>query len=461
MKKLALYGAVLAALLSNPAWSRDYVIALPEALDREKAEQVWKLVTELTMDQMEPGESLTVYNATGLRLIADFTIPESNSMKNKNRRRRALSGAVNDFGAFIKEHYLQGDTADTTAHHVHLPQSLAEISSQRFGSIQGTEREVCILVVGDALYLDDREPSFDMRNGYFPSDGHIVASQTRSVYGTADKQGQLKGMNIHFLYTNEDWLSDVYQLRVQRTWFLFIAAQGGMLASFTPDFGTAVPRFRTCTGKPGRKFTWDSSRNEIAMINVTRIVVPEDEIIEQEVNEGESTIAVTDIIANEDWLRSDEVALASEAPSQDTGALKLGIRWGDTDRCATSDVDLYVRSSPSRPYLYYSNKSSPDGMYHKDFTSAPDARNGLEYVDITDEIPLRDLDIKINHYSGECSSGVQGVVRAYFNGAAYELPFQMEATRGNQGQDRNRAEQSNYWVVVNPEELFRLSSVGQ
>lgn len=445
--------AILALWAAHgPAYGENYVLGLPASLAQDAATKITDATLDLA-EKLQQGDRLVVFYADEpLHLIADIRVTE----RNRNRRRREISMPLGQFSDYMVEHYGVSDV--TGDEHIMLPQFLSEISTQTLAATDPQNRNVCILVVGDAQFSDPREEAFSMLEGRFPSDGFIVGSQSQSPFGTADKQGFLKGVNIHFSYTDTEWVSDVHRLRTQRAWWLFIKAQGGMLGTFTPDLATAMDRWKNCDLKSGRSFSYDTTRDMRAMIEWSRAPAP----VAEEVVITEETVAPPSdepLLANDDWLRREDIARSSEQPDSLSGSLKLGIRWGDDQACGGVDMDLYIRSSSRLEYLYFSNKTTADGRFNKDITATSQLgmSNGMEYVDLTDIQDLSALDIVINHYAGSCRGGVNGFVRAYFNGIVYETPFATQSNNGNRGRQRGSAGSSSYWAVIDPKELFNIN----
>lgn len=455
MRKLHVLAFVTTLVaMAFPAIGRDYVVAMPDAMAEGQLKATYEAVQSLVRSIASPGETVFVVRGSTMETVATFHIPEGAEGENENRRRRRLADAMSDFGQFIKT-LLSPSSGTGHGDQIHFPALMTAISTELLGGSRVTDRNVCVLVAGSALLRDDREPQFNMQDGRYPSDGLIIASQTESIYGTADRQGNMAGISVHFLATDDDWQSDVYELRVQRVWYLFVRAQGGTLATFTSDTTTALERFVNCDIKPTRQFEYDSSRNQEAMLSIERSADPVASVADVPV---ESAPVPTDegpcsTTANDDWLCNATITATDSAPSVDHGSFKIGIRWGDGGRCASSDIDLYVRSDRNSPYLFFHNVETPEGRYFKDFRSAPSAENGLEFVELTQAVPLASLDAWINYYEGQCEGGVDGTVRAYFNGATYEMPFSLSAERGNRG---DRMKEGKYWVHIDPKRLFNL-----
>lgn len=451
-QSIASTAALVLLLTQGPAYGEDYVLGLPASLTQEVATQITDTTLALA-EGLQQGDRLVIFHADEpLRLIVDIRVTE----RNRNRRRREISMPLGQFSDYMVEQYGISDV--TGDEHIMLPQFLSEISTQTLAATDPQNRNVCILIVGDAQFSDPREETFSMLEGRFPSDGFIIGSQSQSPFGTADRQGFLKGMNVHFAYTDTEWVSDVHRLRTQRAWWLFVKAQDGMLGTFTSDLATAMERWKNCDAKSGRSFSYDTTRDMRVMIEWNRAPAP---IVEEATIVEDPVIPPSNepLLANDDWLRREDIARSSEQPDSLSGSLKLGIRWGDNQACQGVDMDLYIRSSSRLEYLYFANKTTADGRFNKDIraTSQLGMSNGMEYVDLTDIQDLSTLEIMVNHYAGNCRGGVNGFVRAYFNGVVYEAPFATQANEGNRGGQRSSSGSSSYWAVVDPQELFNIN----
>lgn len=460
-KKTCIAGLVSILPFMSPAQAGDYVLALPDGLHTEDARQVWSLVEDFLYREGQQGDRLIVFNAKSLSSIATFTLPSGEGMDQENRRRRKLADDMAPLVRFFREHYVEpSEPINDTSDDILFPQLMAELSTQTFGTVEDGSRNVCVMVIGDARYLDPREEgAYSMDGQRVPTLGFILGTQVESPYGTLDRQGLLKGLTTHFAYTNEAWESDLFQLRVEYTWWHFLNQQDGMLSTFTPDIRTAQERWINCAAKSTRTFSMDSTRDVKAMMNIARLPGEVEEAIE--VEEVITAPQEPEVIAgNTDWLSSETVSVEQNAPATTSGALLVGIRWGDGGTsCSGVDMDIYVRTTPDLPFLSFRQTRTADGRFDKDITATSDlshTANGLEFVELPNVADFRTLDIRVNHYGGRCEGGVNGELRALYNGAVYTTPFTTPDARGNLGTNIERAASSPHWAVIDPQTLFNL-----
>lgn len=435
---------------SNASSARDYAIAVADQLPRETVEAVHAGIVDFVMNGAARGDTIRLFDASNARQITEFEIPDSGQADVESLRRRAISPAMREWVQFAQRHYADAPAGQEIGD-INLPALTDFLSTVAYADQPPSDRTLCMLVIGNANLNDPREADFAMIDGRFPADGLIAQARSQSPFGTLDRQGFLEGIGITLLSTDTDWQNDLHRLRVERTWYLFLRAQGGTLVTFTDDFDQAFRRFSQCETRPGQDFDWDSTREINAMIDAQRVT---ETIQESAVETAQPASDQITGLGNDDWLERAEVDASSVAPSVRTASLEVGIRWGEGGVCADSDVDLWFRSSPEREYLYYNNTETADGTYEKDYRSEPGIRNGLEMVTVTDQVDLENLEIWINYYAGTCPGGIHGQVRAFVNGSVFELPFAISADRGNRGRDMGGG--SEHWVQIDPRELFNL-----
>lgn len=399
--------------------AKDY----PVNMDKNKlSEQIAGVV----FNSLKQGDSLLVVSDSQ-NTIAEFKVPDEDGYDAINVKRRLFYKSMESLKTAIQS-LPQSDTGGL----LHTPQVLKFLSTQKFDV--PSDRNVSVLLVGSPLYQDDKEPSFNMKDGVFPSDGHIRTSERHSIYGTDEKRGFLNGLSVHWLAANpeSDYANDLYKLRIKRFWALFIKNQGGVLATFTNDVSTAFDRFSKAISTQTEGNDFDYTANKVEMLRVTRDALP--------VNETKEQARIADFM-------SDSVVLSNTPPNKTIGKLKIGIRWP----CKECDIDLYAKTSAAGEYLYYGKASTDEGTYFKDFQNSPDTINGLEYIEFTKEIDVSTVDAKINFYKGTTEKPVSGSVRAEFDGKVYEKPFTINATQGN-----SAGSDPNYWTMINIKELLGI-----
>jgi hypothetical protein len=284
-----------------------------------------------------------------------------------------------------------------------------------------------LLLVGSPLYQDIREAEFSMVDGYFPSDGHLLASREESVYGFNSGDGTTQRLLVDWAYFGDPWMSDLHREKVERFWALYLERRGGRLASFSADLATAMSAFSSETpGTTAAANGWiaDSTQTKPEMIRASRSV------------------------PLVDWLTGDAFSNATPPPpSRMAGPLKIGIRWKEN-----IDLDLYATPRPDAETLFFQHTHSPEGYYFKDHRSSPGRE--YEYIEFESPVDIRDLKAFVNFYDGSCPGGPRGEVRIEFLNRIYRGTFAIASSEGNQG--RSGKSQARFWTEIPIREILRI-----
>jgi hypothetical protein len=288
------------------------------------------------------------------------------------------------------------------------------------------------LLIGSPLYRDEREPSFSMVDGYFPSDGHLRASREESVYGFDEGGVSPPGLFVYWAYFGDPWMSDLHREHVMRFWTLYLERRGGRLASFSSDLATALGAFSAeAPGQDAAARGWTPDPRQIRpeMLRATR------------------TVELAD------WLTGDAVLEKSPPPpSRLVGPLKIGIRWKEN-----IDLDLYAAPRPGGETLFFQHPRSPEGYYDKDHRSSPGRE--YEYVEFESPVDVREAQAFVNFYAGACPGGPRGEVRIEFLNRIYSGAFAIASGGGNQG--RSGPAQANFWARIPVQEILRLNGAAK
>jgi hypothetical protein len=173
------------------------VIGLSPFLDNRVKDDVFRRIVGFVLEDLPLGSSLGLYDAYHLQTIAQIEIPKVAAFRSGKTRANQFKDQLNKLKRFLAdppERPASGDLKLDQA--VRLPQFLDFVSERG----TGTETPPVVVILGSPLYLDPKEPGFSMVDGYFPSDGHLLASRDRSVYGIKDRADALSGIPVHFAY---------------------------------------------------------------------------------------------------------------------------------------------------------------------------------------------------------------------------------------------------------------------
>ena len=116
--------------------------------------------------------------------------------------------------------FLAADLAPTATNTLMLAQAVRFPQFMDFvgDNLTGSGQSVAVIVLGNPLYLDPKEPGFSMVDGYFPSDGHLLASRDQSVFGIKDRAETLTGIVVQFGFFEDPWVSEIHREKIGRFW---------------------------------------------------------------------------------------------------------------------------------------------------------------------------------------------------------------------------------------------------
>lgn len=427
---------VLLVAFSNPSIADEYVFVLPKSVQNEDDKQMLLTAATNAFLAIPAGDNIRIMNGFDRKTYVKFVIPSGKAYKYPKVRKKQFKSQLLTLEKGVNSLLIDSDAEPR----VLLPQFLAHLSTEVFANDLGEDDKVNVIIYGDALYHDQREPAFNMLNGFFPSDGHIRESQKRSIFGTLEKRNKLKNFYVHFVHSNQydDWLSDLHKNRIERFWGLYLAAMGGQLVTFSPDLSATLDRFLVSGMNAQKQYSYDQSANKVEMLKVWR----------EQRTRSTTQIGVDESLDRPPSCLSDDIQVNEIPPVEDEASnVIVGIRWS-TDDCLSCDLDLYATVGSGK-WLYYRNKEENFGQYFKDFQSATNL-HGLEFVQITDKVKFSDIKAMVNFYSGKAKKSAKGVIRVCFNGNTYEKNFEIEAASGNKGKDINEVSSgSKFWNVVN------------
>jgi len=404
--------------------SESYVIGLSPFLEKGAKDQAYRQTIGFVVESLPLGSQLRIYDAYNLQTVAELSIPNLAPFRSAKTRANQFAPQILKLKKFLgTEHAQPGGAGPQFAGAVRLPQFLDFVH----GALPGKQAQeaVTVIVLGNPLYLDLKEPSFSMNEGYFPSDGHLKVGREKSVYGVTDRADALSGMRVHFGYFGDPWVSGIHEEKISRFWHLFLKLQGAELAALSGDVATIFKNAPLAATAPSRFASAQLERGDAKpeMLRVTREV------------------------DSRDWITRDDVRFALRAPSTVVGPMKIGIRWqGDWD------LDLYASARPGAETLFFQHTRCPEGYYYKDHRSSPDRE--YEFIEFTSPVNIREVEAMVNFYRGRAPEGAEGEVRVEFDNKIYSGKFRISAPEGNRG--RLNETQQDYWARLDLKKILRL-----
>ncbi len=419
-----LSASVSAGEISSPSKpALRYVIGLSPFLGKEAKDSVYRRIAGFLIEDMPINSTLALYDAYHLTSITEITIPEARAFASAKTR-------ATQFHADIRK--LRNFLAATPAPHdspmrgmdqaIRLPQFLDFIEE----TVTSPHTQLIVLVIGSPLYMDPKEPQFSMVDGYFPSDGHLVATREQSVFGLRPRPASMKDFAVHFGFFGDPWVNQIHEEKVLRFWSLYLKQRGARLESFFGDltslFNAAHP---LATPARSRPFDIDPSKTKIEMVRVRRDV-------------GAS-----------DWITRDVLTkVQSGPPSSTKGPMKIGIRWQ-----GALDLDLYASPNSRGETLFFENSRSAEGYYFKDHRASPDRE--YEFIEFESPVDVRQVEAMINFYEGASDAPPKGEIRIEFENKIFSGRFELQSLRGNQA--RSGRGQEKHWTQIDIPAILQLT----
>ena len=399
------------------------IVGISPFLPEREREEVFRKLMSLVLEQMPLNASLLIYDAYHIQTISTFDIPSRRAFRSTRTRLNQFKHPIQTLRRFLQNTPLDSseqEKSQTGA--IRFPQWADFI-----GKNQGhTPLDTRLVVLGNPLYVDEREPGYSMREDYFPSDGHLYLSTQESVYGTLGKEGHLSDIPIHWGYLQEPWVNPAHEEAVSRFWKLYTQNQGGRLETFCLDLPTVFERLldqgQDEPSTEAQKFKPLHTRVE--MIRIQRN------------------------IGSTDWITSDLTqSNRPQPPAMLEGPVKVGIRWS-----GRMDLDLYAKSHPNAETLFFEHTETPEGLYYKDHRQSTDRE--FEFIEYHRPIRLDRMKVWVNFFEGQMQASPEFEARIEFDRQIYSKILTIPSVTGNQGQ--TGPDHQDCWVEINLLELLGI-----
>lgn len=409
---------------ANPSATR-YVIGLSPFLDNAVKDDVFRQLVGFLLERAPLNSSLQLYDAYNLQTVIQVRIPDDRAFRSGKTRANQFKEPIRKLKEFLAaDHEFPGTNRFKLRQAIRFPQFMDFVSD----SVRGTGAPPSIIVLGSPLYLDHKEPSFSMVDGYFPSDGHLLASREQSVFGLKDHAGALKDMMVYFGYFGDPWVSEVHQEKIKRFWSLYLKGQGARLRILSGDLSSvfnAVCDSSKASPTRAPEIEIDPTQTKIEMLRITRD------------------------IGIADWITRDVLPNHQHGPPSITiGPMKIGIRWQ-----GKIDLDLYASPRPDGETLFFQHTRSAEGYYFKDHRSSP--QREYEFIEFESPVDVWSVQAMVNFYEGSTPGGPSGEIRIEFDGKIYSGQFSLNANRGNKG--RSGRSQGDFWTQIDVPAILKLT----
>jgi hypothetical protein len=408
------------------ALARTFVVGISPFLNSSVKDTVYRRLVQLIIEDVPLDSRVEIFDAYNLQSIAQVSIPNLKVFQSPKTRANQFASAIGGIRQFLaRDNPKPAGPKPGFEGAIRLPQFF-DFLSQNPPRAEGASA-LPLLLIGSPLYQDSKEPDFSMAGGYYPSDGHLLASRAESVFGLNPGENNAAPWLVSWAYFGDPWESELHHEKVERFWALYFERRGASLASFSADLETAVRS--SCSSASGmsaasRGWMADPLQTKPEMVRVNRAV------------------------PQVDWLTGESRSEIRPAPpSQFVGPLKIGIRWKEN-----LDLDLYATPRPDADMLFFQHPRSEEGYYFKDHRASPGRE--YEFIEFETPVDIREARAFVNFYAGDCPGGPSGEVRIEYLGRIYTGSFSIEASEGNKG--RSGPSQSRFWTRIPIPEILGL-----
>jgi hypothetical protein len=408
----ALFCVALRAAAPASSETTRYVIGLTPFLENSVKDDVYRRIVGLILEDLPQKSSLAIYDAYNLTNITRLEIPDLRAFQSGKTRANQFKEPI-----FKVKQFLASEHQRPTAAKLNFDRAIRFPQFMDFiGENVGGAGAVTVIAIGSPLYIDHKEMGFSMVDGYFPSDGHLLATREQSVFGAKGRADALKDVSVHFGYIGDPWVSAIHREKISRFWTLYLQQQNARLATFCGDLATLFDAAKNNSVARTTVVAIDPAQTKLEMLRITRDV------------------------GAADWITRDALSGPRPAPpTNNIGPMKIGIRWkGDID------LDLYASASQDAQTLFFEHTRAAEGYYFKDHRSSPDRE--YEFIEFESPVDVYRVQAEINFYKGQASNGAAGELRIEFEGKIYSTPFAITATHGNKG--RAGSSQTKYWAHI-------------
>ena len=395
---------VLAALIATEAHAGTKIIVL--APDVSSLAPMLLQHIAASAEALGPNDQLQVYVARPFSQIAEIRLPSDPSLR-KARINAAVALQFKPIQTFFASP--PAPSHPEPALNIGIPFVIKELA-QVLQSLP--DKRADVMLVGSWLFWDRRDQSTSMHDRFVPNDQMLRLPG--SPFGVVGAQDRLVGSTIHFLWPNghAEFESAPQEEKVRRWWSIWTHAQQGRVGTMTFDPVLAFKRFNAgeSSGQPSYTPSRDGKPEMIRVGAVMPAVLP--------------ASFDTPSIA---FLR-DDAPISKTPPATTKGAAWIGIKWG----MSGCDLDLYARSDPSSPWLFFGNGRSPDGgRFNRDWTNAP-GEGSYEFIEFS-AVDLGKAEAFVNVYSScEAAASQEVTIRIWFSSRIYEQTLKTGRS-GNRG----------------------------
>jgi hypothetical protein len=455
------------AAQAAPKPPREFFVLVGQGLRPADASNVVSQSRRFVSETCRPGDRVVWFDSAELKPIATVLVPEGQPLRRLNlpevgKQMKALRTAV--FAPSTWPPELTGQ--------LELPKALEEVA-RRFRP--GADH--AIILIGSPLFQSRStgEQAYTMTtsNGLVPGPGLIAVTRAESIFGCADRSGQLQGASVHWATLDESWpRSSRHRDRTIAFWTSFLKGQAATLATINSDLASAFDRAARGERRPVMEVTVDPANTALAMLRIPDPVLvdtnrPENILVSVE-NERTAHGAMprsVPLLGGETARPSQRVidqlqGTLDRVLLKRTNGIDFAAAWTGDGCPERTDIDLFVRPRPGSDEIWWSRPKGPEGRLIRDrrssSSSVSDARaesgwnQTWELLEL-DHTDLHQAELSLNVFAA-CGP-VDGVLRVRWQDRIEDRAFRFDPFADG-GPGASSRDNARLWKRVDLREIF-------
>ncbi len=424
------------------------VVAVPSEMSEATGKAIEDTVMALVVSE-KTGDRIVVMNARTQQTIVSMTIPKGVA----RARVRKLLKELGELKALLKRTATIRVTDDSEQ--IRVPQTLSTIGA----NIQRGAGKTRVVLFGLPAYRDVRDATFTFGAGIVPNDAYITAPSSKSVFGTSDRLGTLKNVDVHFCYVRDRFANELERRAVARFWALFVRQMGATLSTFEASPDVVLDRLQAGVSDPimpSEKL--DRSKTNLVMVRyVSEAPKPKAKEKPKPVKKvqpaAQPTAEAQSPLSSSPKVRQAVDAAVKKIEAPQRGNVVIGAFWYVAAKeTAAVDVDVYFRKNPKAEELYFGNKETEGGWHRGDVMRSHSVGDDADWKVAGEVIEVEDTDLGeaslwLNLYKGT-GERVEGIVRIINpKGQVVDVPFVFNG-KGDRTKGKLSREKSASWFRI-------------
>jgi hypothetical protein len=395
--------------------------------DHQRAQDAWAIATSVLMTGAQ-GDIVTLVDAGSGQRKATLKVSEEMAAS-PNQNARSVWLTKQQAAEFSNaKTFLLNTSPTTTSGSSNFLRWVRSLELRRMEFQKATRF--------DAIYLGSplvtQPEAYSMVNRY-PSDAFLANADSLFAVDKS-KTLPLKGITVHVVHSVglqefSERNRDFHREKIKRFYGLFIDGLGGNLATFAGN----IDHLKSISGATFPRVDYGAP-NRAEKPVIYEVITPQLEAMDD---------------ARQNSLWANKIGANPPPPKETFSPVDIGITWN-----RNIDLDLYVKPEGDQELSFKQTASTKHGgRFLRDITSLP-GTNGFETITYDSAVPLRTMQVHVNHYAGSAVAPIEIELRVRTNGQTYFRKFSLPPGTGTRG---GGAREGTSWMKIPIQQVLGLS----